>query len=107
MREDKSIKQSPDAKKSQSSRGFDPVLVAWTNSRSVSNIFLKNGESLRFTQRVRVIIVSLMITCLGIYFGADALDEFRAGGLIGLCFAGISLPLLILGVLGLEERLTV
>jgi hypothetical protein len=86
-------------------RNYDPVRSAWTNSPSVTAVFLKNGESLRPIQRAGVIVISLMVVANGVYFGFDAYDAIRSGSPTELFFAALAVFLLAMGGLGLRNAL--
>jgi hypothetical protein len=83
----------------------DPVLVALTSSPSVTETFLKSGESLKPIQRAGVCVISLLIIGWGIYFAADAFDGFQAGSPRLLASCAVSLFLIMFGTLGLRNAL--
>jgi hypothetical protein len=85
---------------------LDPIRKSSGEANSFNNAWMKHGERLTWTQRIGFAIFSFVCLSFGIYFGTDAVNEFRSGNVwwgIGFCLP--TLILLVPGVLGLKNAL--
>ena len=90
---------------------YDPIRKSVRENRNFWSAWMKNGESMTWTQRIGFAITSLCSFSCGLFVATLAIESLRNGDLLSLDSAGAAIGVVaglfifILGILGLRNVL--
>jgi hypothetical protein len=90
---------------------YDPIRKSIRESPNIWAVWLRNGESMTWIQRIGFAVVSLGYFSFGLFIATLAIGSFRDGDLLSLGSVGAvvgvvaGVCLLIVGILGLRNVL--